>query len=510
MYSVRFNIVVAMPCMVEEPPDYKVPPSHQVNCSPRIPPVETNTSSGGKRQQMVSSGRRNWDPSVQAAVTGSFFWSYWITQVPGALLSTRYGGKKVFGWSTFACGLTTLLIPLAATVHYLVLIAMRLLLGLFQGVMWPAMFVIWSRWAPPMERQKLLTLSFSGTTFGIVFTYPTVEMLCNVDDHGWTYGFYLSGAATMMWCLLWKYHVYDTPGRHPRISKLEKFYILYSLKDVMPRGRRSEPPWKNILTSPAVWSFIFSHATFTLSFYVLMVYVKAYLSDVHYFSKSQATVTVIFLYIGYYLFGNISAAAYDAAIFRNLCSVSFARKVGNSVGFLVPSLLLIMLSFMDCKQSFLAVVTLMAINTMTSVQWGAGFFVSPAEFAPQHAGVIFGISNVFATWSGTVSLIVTKELTANRFRSGWQINFLLISCLFVIAGVMFIIVGTGEIEEWAKPSSIADRDKRNLSAPVEPLKNESQDLRHIGSNIFRYQFGNKPIKLADRPSRTSSNSGSWV
>lgn len=55
----------------------------------------------------------------------------------------------------------------------------------------------------------------------------------------------------------------------------------------------------------------------------------------------------------------------------------------------------------------------MAINTITGVQWGAGFFMAPAEFAPQHSGVVFGISNVFATWSGTVSLIVTKELTAN-------------------------------------------------------------------------------------------------
>lgn len=31
-----------------------------------------------------------------------------------------------------------------------------------QGLLWPAIFIIWSRWAPPLERQKLMTLCFSG------------------------------------------------------------------------------------------------------------------------------------------------------------------------------------------------------------------------------------------------------------------------------------------------------------------------------------------------------------
>lgn len=49
-------------------------------------------------------------------------------------------------------------------------------------------------------------------------------------------------------------------------------------------------------------------------------------------------------------------------------------------------------------------------------------------------------------------------------------NFLIISCLFGIAAVLSMTVGTGEIEEWAKPSSIGNGDSTNLKAPDKPLK----------------------------------------
>ena len=34
-----------------------------------------------------------------------------------------------------------------------------------QGVTFPAMHTMWSNWAPPLERSKLGTLSYSGTNF---------------------------------------------------------------------------------------------------------------------------------------------------------------------------------------------------------------------------------------------------------------------------------------------------------------------------------------------------------
>lgn len=69
-----------------------------------------------------------------------------------------------------------------------------------------------------------------------------------------------------------------------------------------------------------------------------------------------------------------------------------------------------------------------------------------------------------------VSNVHNTFLISQHFRSGWQMNFLIISCLFGIAAVLSMTVGTGEIEEWAKPSSIGNGDSTNLKAPDKPLK----------------------------------------
>ncbi|BFY98722.1 hypothetical protein BsWGS_01761 [Bradybaena similaris] len=419
MYSLRFNMGAILPCMVDPSHEHKTS-GFRVSKRPTVCmgsafPVESNRSSTGHDQLVRvkdADVRFKWDKSDQSAVIGSFFWGYCITQMPGAMLSTRYGGKKVFGWATFASGVTSMLIPVAASLHLLALIALRFLLGLVQGLTWPSMFFIWSRWAPPLERQKLMTLCFSGTTFGIVFTFPIVDMLCDLGGQAWVFVFYIPGAVTILYCILWKFMVYDTPNQHPRISKTERTYISNSLKETMPRGEITQTPWKHIMTSPAVWAFMFSHSVATFSMYTLVSYIQVYLRDVHYFPKVQATGIVVSSHVAIYIFSNISAAAYDEATARNFCSRTFARKVGNTLGLLVPGLLLIPLAYLDCTQNYLAMSIVVTINTFTSVQIGAGFTTNPTDIDPQHAGHIYGFSNIFATAGAAVSLMITKELTA--------------------------------------------------------------------------------------------------
>jgi MFS family permease len=51
------------------------------------------------------------------------------------------------------------------------------------------------------------------------------------DNLGWEAVFYVTGACTLVWVVLWFYLAYDTPGQHPRIDKEEREYIETSLGD---------------------------------------------------------------------------------------------------------------------------------------------------------------------------------------------------------------------------------------------------------------------------------------
>ena len=109
-------------------------------------------------------GEFDWDKSTQGLVLGAFFWGYMVTQVPGGYLAAKFGGKHIFGWFMLVCAVATLFMPLAARTSYIFLIILRIVAGLGQGVVWPAMHAMWSHWAPPLERSTLIGFTFAGNS----------------------------------------------------------------------------------------------------------------------------------------------------------------------------------------------------------------------------------------------------------------------------------------------------------------------------------------------------------
>lgn len=62
-------------------------------------------------------------------ILGSFFWGYICTELPGGRLAEIIGTKRVFGYSMLISSFITLLTPLAATLGYEVVAALRVVLG---------------------------------------------------------------------------------------------------------------------------------------------------------------------------------------------------------------------------------------------------------------------------------------------------------------------------------------------------------------------------------------------
>ena len=56
----------------------------------------------------------------------------------------------------------TMLAPEAARLHHGALMALRILMGMCQGVVFPAALTLFSRWAPPSERNRLIGMAFGG------------------------------------------------------------------------------------------------------------------------------------------------------------------------------------------------------------------------------------------------------------------------------------------------------------------------------------------------------------
>lgn len=68
-----------------------------------------------------------------------------------------------------------------------------------QGVTFPAMHAIWSKWAPPKERSVLATITYAGPHIGTVLSFPLSALLVQYGfDGGWPSVFYIFGEQTSL------------------------------------------------------------------------------------------------------------------------------------------------------------------------------------------------------------------------------------------------------------------------------------------------------------------------
>jgi len=75
-------------------------------------------------------GELEWSKELRGHILSSFFYGYLLTQVFGGWLASRYGGKHVFGSGVLITVIATMLVPVAARTHVVLLIALRVIMGL--------------------------------------------------------------------------------------------------------------------------------------------------------------------------------------------------------------------------------------------------------------------------------------------------------------------------------------------------------------------------------------------
>lgn len=176
-----------------------------------------------------------------------------MKKIPGGYVASIYGGKWVFGIGVLMTAILTLITPLVAS-NVWVFIGVRIAEGFFEGVTFPAMHALLSKWSPPLERTRLSTLCYGGSYLGTVLAFPVSGELASTPSLGWPYIFYIFGAAGVLWFLFWAFLAFDCPAKNPFITKKEREFIQSSLPK---EPEKIIVPWKKILTSVPVWALIF-------------------------------------------------------------------------------------------------------------------------------------------------------------------------------------------------------------------------------------------------------------
>lgn len=444
VYSLRVNLSVAMVDMLNS--------THQstVNHSGTECPGHADPA---VRKHNHTASVYNWDSETQGWILSSFFYGYIVTQVPGGYLAGRFGPKWLMGLGILGTVIFTLLTPVAADLGAGYLIAVRVLEGIGEGVTFPAMYTMWAAWAPPLERSRLLTISYIGAQLGTVISLPVSgEIIYYLD---WTYVFYIFGAVGLVWFILWALLVFDSPNTHPRISEEERLYITSSLKNELSTSA-SNIPWRAIVTSTPLLAIVVAHFSYNWTFYTLLTLLPTYMNDILGFSIQQNGFLSALPYMGCAVVAVLSGQIAD--YLRETCKYRtvVVRKAFSLIGMIGPAVFLVAAGFTGCNYTL--AVTFLTISSSLGGVSASGFNINHLDIAPSYAGILLGITNTFATIPGMVGPVIARALTQQKTFEEWQIVFYIAAAINLFGAIFYTVFGRGTVQSWAVHTSYIHAD----------------------------------------------------
>ncbi|XP_021370102.1 sialin-like isoform X2 [Mizuhopecten yessoensis] len=454
LYALRYNLSVAMVAMANHTDSISNPNASDYGECPD--PVNNITTQQTANKAMDF----DWDEATQGLILSSFFYGYVATQIPGGMLSERFGGKHLVGFGILIMAILTILTPLvAAEFGTWALITTRVIEGLVSGAAFTAIANMQGKWTPEMERTLLTATANTGAFVGNVIVLPVSGYLCS--SHllgGWPASFYIFGGVGCVWFLFWHFLIYETPATHPRISSKERKYIESTAGQ---RENKSYPtPWKGILTSPAIWAIMFAVFFQSWGAYITTTVLPTYMNKIQKFDITQDGLLLAIPNLVTVLTGLLGGWLADHIRRSGCLSTIAVRKLFTSVSLLSAALCLPFIPLAGCDH--VVIVTLIVVGNGMLGFCGSGVWVSFLDIGFNFSGILMGLINFSSNVAGVISPYFVGVLTNNNeTMQQWQTIFY-VSMAFYVAGTLtFLVFGKGTEAEWNKIPS----DNRTINDP---------------------------------------------
>ena len=482
----RFAINLNIICMV-------VPQQQYVNITSNKPENYTHDfvnkstksqcdHSTREKKDFGYEGEFYWSRAQVGYILAGYFYGYIPMQLLAGWMADKFGVRHVLGTGTLIGGLLSLLIPVAARVHYGLLIAVRVLMGFTMGVIFPCINSSIGKWVPLSDRMTYLAVVFSGANGGSVIAYVLSGYLCHIS---WTLVLYILGCATIFWYIAYWFTVYSSPDEHPRISDNEKSYIRQNtIASKQGLQKKIKIPWKKILTSPPVLGLTVAHFTFAWNFYTVNVGIPLYMHDVLYFNiKDNGLLSSLPPLIK--VVCGIGVALLVDYIHQNLIKLRHVmRKTCQTILCVLLIGPIIAVGFIGCEHRTYAVVLFCVIYLGTVFTRGGSSLI-PSDIAPRIAGTVYGFTNFVAAFTGFIVPIAIGNLTATGSQAEWQRVFFLAGGIVFVGWLAFMVLVSTDKQPWAKgDSNIVETNIPEENCNTEPLAKtpEIQNEDHCSSS----------------------------
>ncbi|KAK4324080.1 hypothetical protein Pmani_005265 [Petrolisthes manimaculis] len=446
-------------------------------CPPSPSPSPSPSSSLHIQQhtnhtQPLGEGDFNWDEKTQGLVLGAFFYGYMANCFLGGRAAEYLGGRVVYGIGVVLPSFLTLFTSLCVSVSKELFIVLRVLEGLGQALVYPALSSMLAAWVPPRERATFMAVVLSGSMLGTMLAMSVGGWLCSSGIlGGWPFMFYLFGGLGVLWGVPWYIVAHDHPETHPRISKAELDYII-AHRTYVKRDKIMPLPIREIASSPSFWTLMVVSFGYHYTTFNLLTELPSYFNNIQHFQLSSNGLLSALPFLTQWLTSVSWAALISFFSSRNLISIAVVRKLSTAVGTYGSAIALVSMIWVNCNSTVAMTVLCVAVGCLGTIN--SGSLISEQDIAPNFAGSLKGLTNTVASATGFLAPAITGAIiNDNQTLTAWRTVFLLAAALSVICTTQYLFLGTDKVQPWnyPKPKSLAE-NKIWLEDGVETNDNE--------------------------------------
>jgi sugar phosphate permease len=362
--------------------------------------------------------------SESALLGALFFLGYFLFQIPGVTLARRISSRHMVFVALISWG--TLASLTGVIRNFWLLAADRLLLGVAESFILPAMLILLTNWFTRAERSRTNTLLMLGNPVTVLWMSVATGYL--IRAYGWQMTFVIEGIPSVVWGFVWLAVIRD----HPRETKWMDAGSCEQLEAQLHLEQRALPQVAKMMHA-------FRHPSVALL-------------SVHYFFSSLGvygfvlwlpTVIQTGAAKGIAITGLLSAAPYFVAIIFMLLVAHFSDRSFRRKRFIWPFLMVsgaaLFGSYMTAGHSFWwAYAFLILAGGAMYAPYGTFFAIIPEIMPKNVAGEVTALVNSCGAFGGFMGTWLVGVLAARTGDS--RAGFLLMSVSLVVAGALMMML----------------------------------------------------------------------
>ncbi|CAH8495043.1 unnamed protein product [Heterobilharzia americana] len=329
-------------------------------------------------------------------VENAVFFAYLITSPIGGYLTVNYDSSFLLGGSVaITCGMN-LFLPLVETMgnninaKLVMIILLRLIQGLAEGCLIPAVFGVLRFWSPENERSTLVCLAVIGVSLGPLIGLP----VCAEIEKKWGWGvvFYIYANLGLIW--------------YKKLGKREMNFLKSTIPNrILFTQGYTQIPWQKIFTSRPVYAILFTYAADDWTFQISSVCMQSFYQQIYDVDVERTIFFLSFPFLSRSMFVPIGGIFADFLRINTSLSRTTIRKMFAGLGFGLKGIFFIALGY---APSEIYATMLLSLALGFSGLAVAGYAVNVIDLAPNFSGLVMGFANSVSTFTGILSTFIAS------------------------------------------------------------------------------------------------------